>query len=110
MLAFNPSKRCAVEEALAHPYLEEVRDIDCEVTADKIFSFDFEKWRLSKESYQELFYQEICFFHPEAAAQLDKSANNQQAIPDPSVPWNQVPDTLYNPGPGNQFVYFILKT
>lgn len=102
MLAFNPSKRCAVEEALSHPYLEEVRDPDCEYTADKIFSFDFEKWKLSKESYQELFYQEICCFHPEAAMHLDKSVNNQEVIHDNSVVWNPVPDALYNAGPGNQ--------
>ena len=31
MLAFNPRKRCTAEEALAHPYLEDIREIECEV-------------------------------------------------------------------------------
>ena len=31
MLAFNPHKRIAVEEALAHPYLEQYYDPDDEV-------------------------------------------------------------------------------
>ena len=72
MLAFNPSKRYTVDQALNHPYFEDIRDPDIEVNADAIFSFDFEKWKLSKEIYQELFYNEICYFHPEAALQIEK--------------------------------------
>ena len=31
MLAFNPAKRITVEEALSHPYLASIRDLDDEV-------------------------------------------------------------------------------
>lgn len=34
MLTFNPSKRITVEEALAHPYLEQYYDPTDEVGAD----------------------------------------------------------------------------
>jgi len=103
MLTFNPSKRCSVDEALAHPYLEDVRDVDFEVTANGIFSFDFEKWKLSKESYQELFYHEICYFHPEAAAHMEKpnASIPGEPAPSPDLPgWNASPGT-FNPGSVN---------
>ena len=40
MLAFNPLKRCSVEEALSHPYLASIRDADDEV-CDSLFLFWF---------------------------------------------------------------------
>jgi len=75
MLAFNPAKRITVEEALSHPYLASIRDLDDEPVAEAVFDFDFEKWQLSKEVYQELVFQEILAFHPEAA-NLPNSRND----------------------------------
>ena len=66
LLEFNPNRRCNVDEALNHPYFESVRDEESEELAEEIFSFDFEQWQNTKESFQELFYQEICHFHPDA--------------------------------------------
>eukprot|EP01101_Sappina_pedata_P010283 TRINITY_DN643_c0_g1_i2.p1 TRINITY_DN643_c0_g1~~TRINITY_DN643_c0_g1_i2.p1 ORF type:complete len:464 (+),score=149.59 TRINITY_DN643_c0_g1_i2:155-1393(+) len=67
MLVFDPSKRCTVEEALAHPYLESVREDNEEPMCEDVpqFSFDFEKVAQTKELYQELFWREIAQFHPE---------------------------------------------
>lgn len=70
MLAFNPDKRYTVEQSLNHPYFADLRDPDEVEDSPKIFSFDFEKWCLSKEIYQDLFYHEICHFHPEVRHQM----------------------------------------
>ena len=31
MLTFNPEKRCSIEEAISHPYFNDIRDPDLEV-------------------------------------------------------------------------------
>ena len=53
LLAFNPTKRITVEEALKHQYLEPYHDPDDEPTADPIpeefFDFDKNKDNLTKE-------------------------------------------------------------
>jgi serine/threonine protein kinase len=54
MLAFDPSKRCTVEEALAHPYLASLHDPEEEPQCDAIFNFDFERYELNKETFQGL--------------------------------------------------------
>jgi serine/threonine protein kinase len=57
MLVFDPTKRISVEEALAHPYLESLHDIEDESIAEKNFSFDFEKQDLTKKKLQELIFE-----------------------------------------------------
>lgn len=52
LLAFDPGKRCTVEEALAHPYLASLHDPEEEPTCAAIFNFDFENYELSREAYQ----------------------------------------------------------
>ncbi|CAG8641964.1 1866_t:CDS:10 [Paraglomus brasilianum] len=63
LLAFNPTKRITVEEALKHPYLEPYHDPEDEPAADPIpesfFDFDKHKDQLSKEQLKELIYEEI---------------------------------------------------
>ena len=53
LLAFNPTKRITVEEALKHQYLEPYHDPDDEPTAEPIpeefFDFDKNKDNLTKE-------------------------------------------------------------
>ncbi len=57
MLVFDPSKRISVEEALEHPYLDSLHNVEDEPLAENVFSFDFEKEELTKERLQELIYE-----------------------------------------------------
>lgn len=94
MLTFNPNKRITVEEALAHPYLEQYYDPTDEVgqppvtglvvsggrhpsvsglsltflpfqpVAEEPFTFDMELDDLPKERLKELIFQETARFQP----------------------------------------------
>ena len=54
MLHFDPKKRITVDEALSHPYLQELHYDDDEPTTDPVsaFDFDFELYDLSKDDYR----------------------------------------------------------
>jgi len=68
MLAFDPVKRCTVDEALGHAYLASLHDPEEETKATPVFNFDdFEDKELNKEGYQTLIWQEMLHFHPELA-------------------------------------------
>jgi len=58
MLTFNPHKRITVEEALAHPYLEQYYDPADEPVAEEPFTFETELDDLPKERLKELIFQE----------------------------------------------------
>uniref|UniRef100_A0A3P8WT62 Mitogen-activated protein kinase n=1 Tax=Cynoglossus semilaevis TaxID=244447 RepID=A0A3P8WT62_CYNSE len=60
MLTFNPHKRIEVEEALAHPYLEQYYDPTDEVP----FKFEMELDDLPKETLKDLIFQETAHFQP----------------------------------------------
>lgn len=79
MLLFDPDKRISVVEALAHPYLESLHNVEDEPEADSNFSFDFEKENLTKRRLQELIYEAMCSFHPESRPMLDKAVAESQA-------------------------------
>uniref|UniRef100_A0A3Q1M7B5 Mitogen-activated protein kinase n=5 Tax=Pecora TaxID=35500 RepID=A0A3Q1M7B5_BOVIN len=64
MLTFNPNKRITVEEALAHPYLEQYYDPTDEPVAEEPFTFDMELDDLPKERLKELIFQETARFQP----------------------------------------------
>ncbi|GMF23962.1 unnamed protein product [Phytophthora lilii] len=74
MLVFDPRKRITIQEALAHPYLSLVRDRSVEKTCPTPFDFAFENTDLTKQKLQELIFEDVCAFHPDAR------------IPDPVVP------------------------
>lgn len=57
MLTFNPHKRITVENALAHPYLEQYYDPDDEPEAEKPFTFEEEFDDYPKEKLKELIYE-----------------------------------------------------
>lgn len=52
MLAFDPSKRYTVEQALEHPYFASLHDPEEELVCNSIFNFDFEYYELNKELFQ----------------------------------------------------------
>ena len=74
MLVFNPNERISVDAALAHPYLvslsqgEGVTNPVCE----QQFDFKYEGIKFDKTMLQELMFDEMTYYHPEEAAQIDK--------------------------------------
>ena len=73
MLMFDPAQRISVEDALAHPYLESLHNVDDEPEADNVFSFEFEKEKLTKRRLQELIFDAMCSFHPSYREELDEA-------------------------------------
>ena len=59
MLVFDPAQRISVDDALAHPYLESLHNIEDEPEADKVFSFDFEQENLIRRRLQELIFEYV---------------------------------------------------
>ncbi|KAE9620530.1 putative mitogen-activated protein kinase CMGC-MAPK family [Lupinus albus] len=62
MLVFNPSKRMSVEEALNHPYLSSLHEINEEPTCPTPFFFDFEQTTVNEEDIKELIWKESLNF------------------------------------------------
>ena len=59
-IIFNPKKRLTIDEALAHPLLQKVRDPKKEIVASGAIALDFEKeGDLTENRLRELFAVEI---------------------------------------------------
>ncbi|KAG1652081.1 Mitogen-activated protein kinase 1 [Nymphon striatum] len=58
MLTFNPHKRITVEEALAHPYLEQYYEPNDEPISEDPFRFEVELDDLPRERLKELIFEE----------------------------------------------------
>ncbi|XP_038714618.1 mitogen-activated protein kinase 3-like [Tripterygium wilfordii] len=67
MLTFDPTKRITVEEALAHPYLARLHDVEDEPVCLEPFSFDFENQNLGEEQMKDMIYKEALRLNPEYA-------------------------------------------
>ncbi|XP_051153004.1 mitogen-activated protein kinase homolog NTF6-like [Andrographis paniculata] len=65
MLVFDPAKRITVEEALNHPFLSSLHEINEEPTCPSPFVFDFEQSDLSEDDIKELIWRESLKFIPE---------------------------------------------
>ena len=65
MLAFDPSKRITVAQALAHPYLASLHDESDEPSAERPFFFDFEGETLAEDRVRDLVYEELRGCHDE---------------------------------------------
>ncbi|KAL6506336.1 Mitogen-activated protein kinase ntf6 [Orobanche gracilis] len=65
MLVFDPDKRITVEEALNHPFLSSLHEINEEPICPSPFLFDFEHSSLSEEDIKELIWKESLNFNPE---------------------------------------------
>ncbi len=66
MLTFNPKKRISVSDALAHPYFSQLHCEEDEPICEKKFEFKFESKADTKRGIQDLLFEEICIFRPEA--------------------------------------------
>lgn len=62
MLTFNPNNRYSVEEALAHPYLEQYYDPADEPVAEEPFKIAMELDDLPKETLKQLIFEETMLF------------------------------------------------
>nr|GEY44781.1 mitogen-activated protein kinase homolog NTF6 [Tanacetum cinerariifolium] len=65
MLVFDPSKRITVEEALNHPMVRNLHEINEEPTCPTPFVFDFERASLSEAEVKELIWKESLKFNPD---------------------------------------------
>ncbi|XP_076958298.1 mitogen-activated protein kinase homolog NTF6-like [Bidens hawaiensis] len=65
MLVFDPSKRITVEDALNHPFLLSLHEINEEPICSSPFVFDFEQTALSEEDVKELIWKEALKFNPD---------------------------------------------
>ncbi|TQD74996.1 hypothetical protein C1H46_039464 [Malus baccata] len=65
MLVFDPSKRITVEEALNHPFLSSLHEINEEPVCPSPFVFDFEQASLDEEDIKELIWRESLHFNPD---------------------------------------------
>jgi len=65
MLVFDPSRRITVDEALHHPYLASLHDINEEPTCPAPFSFDFEQPSFTEAHIKELIWRESLAFNPD---------------------------------------------
>ncbi|KAK1944118.1 Extracellular signal-regulated kinase 1 [Phytophthora citrophthora] len=74
MLVIDPNKRISVDDALAHPYLASIRNVEDETTATSSFDFDFENEKLTKPVLQKLIWDEMRHFHPEVG---DEAVTNE---------------------------------
>ena len=64
MLDWQPSSRCTVEQALAHPYLAAFHNPAAEPVSATAFDFDASEAAASADAQQALF-REVCRFRPE---------------------------------------------
>uniref|UniRef100_A0A915PH92 Mitogen-activated protein kinase n=1 Tax=Setaria digitata TaxID=48799 RepID=A0A915PH92_9BILA len=58
MLTFNPNKRISIEDALAHPYLEQYYDPNDEPICEEPFTYEIEYDDLPKETLKQLIFKE----------------------------------------------------
>lgn len=65
MLVFDPSKRITVDEALSHPYLASLHDINDEPVCHTPFNFEFEQPAVTEEDIKLLIYREALSFNPD---------------------------------------------
>eukprot|EP00268_Persea_americana_P031361 TRINITY_DN304_c1_g1_i2.p1 TRINITY_DN304_c1_g1~~TRINITY_DN304_c1_g1_i2.p1 ORF type:complete len:414 (+),score=69.44 TRINITY_DN304_c1_g1_i2:120-1244(+) len=67
MLVFDPSKRITVDEALCHPFLSSLHDVNDEPICPRPFIFDFEQPSFTEENIKELIWRESVKFNPDPA-------------------------------------------
>ncbi|NP_001311985.1 mitogen-activated protein kinase homolog MMK2-like [Nicotiana tabacum] len=65
MLVFDPTGRITVDEALCHPFLSSLHDINDEPICPRPFSFDFEQPSITEENIKELIWKESVKFYPD---------------------------------------------
>jgi len=67
MLQFSPNNRITVDDALKHPYLDDLHLPDSEVECEDMFDFSFEDNLKTKKDIQDHMWEEIYKFRPQVA-------------------------------------------
>eukprot|EP00960_Hanusia_phi_P042377 755466-Hanusia_phi.AAC.2 len=83
LIQFNPEKRLTAEQALAHPYMHELHDVEDEpsvgaggkIQAPDIFDFSFERQKLSVAQIREIVVQESLLFSNQDNSDLAMSSD-----------------------------------
>lgn len=65
MLVFDPNQRITVDDALCHPYVSSLHDINDEPICSAPFSFDFEQPSVTEENMKDLIWRESLAFNPD---------------------------------------------
>jgi serine/threonine protein kinase len=73
LLQFDEDKRLTAEQALAHPYMHELHDIEDEPTADQIFDFGFEKEATTLTDIRDIVVSEAQLFKQATAKAVSQS-------------------------------------
>jgi mitogen-activated protein kinase 1/3 len=89
MLVIDPNKRISIDDALAHPYLASIRNLDDETMAQTGFDYDFENEKLTKPVLQKLIWDEMLFFHPDAAENEGNASSNAGSTPGVVAPLSE---------------------
>jgi mitogen-activated protein kinase 1/3 len=71
MLVFDPAERITVEDALAHPYLATLHDINDEPACSSPFDYDFELPSVSEEHIKDLIWKEALLCNSSSDAMMD---------------------------------------
>jgi serine/threonine protein kinase len=97
LLIFDPAKRITVDQALRHEYLESLHCPEDEPSAESVFSFDFEKARMTVSSVREEVFRHMLSFHPAGNFHQAKKYKTEQGpvmappgsvMPEPDV-WDR---------------------
>ena len=80
MLTFNPHNRIKVEDALAHPYLEQYYDPADEPVAQEPFRFEMELDDLPKKRLKELIFEETGNFRPRPLPPLNEGEDGGEPM------------------------------
>ena len=70
LLTYDPEERVSVEDAIGHPYLENIskgQEEPVENAPVSAFDFDFELYSLTVSELRELIYNEIQLYHSDEA-------------------------------------------
>lgn len=82
ILVFDPKKRINLDEALKHPFFRKFYDEDYvkKCVHTQPFDFEFEKLTRTKQTIQDLLFQEIVNFRPHAASRnpLRKTSDSRR--------------------------------
>ena len=74
MLVFDPNRRITVEQALEHPYLASLHDVNDEPSCSDPFEFNFESEDLSgEEVIADIIYQDMLKYYGDIREELEST-------------------------------------